>query len=202
MQANDADPRAHDMFIRSGLSDSQIHHVSGLAFDAQALSLDAKKVQTAALRFHEMPCNVDSHRHFRSPLWKQEPEEPKRMSRYTFVAKYPTEYQDINLGTFLAGDSDRVHRDLLHAETLDVYVEEDHRSDQQLHGAKVGHKEALERPRSESGGPRTVAKRKSRTKAEKAKGSKRKSSSKEVESKTNGDRLEPSQQRFLRPRSK
>ena len=44
--------------------------------------------------------------------------------------------------TFLAGESDWIHRDVLDSDTLDSYVEEECSADKNLYEAYLGYKEA------------------------------------------------------------
>ena len=66
----------------------------------------------------------------------------KRMFRPTLTTTRASLKTRLDLGKFLAGDSDWVRRDEIDAETLDASVEEECGSDAQLHEAYVGHTEA------------------------------------------------------------
>ena len=50
--------------------------------------------------------------------------------------------EERDLETYLAGDSDWIHRDVLDSDTLDSYVEEECRADKNLYEAYLGYKEA------------------------------------------------------------
>ena len=61
--------------------------------------------------------------------------------------QYPAEELDdweeeVDLETFLAGESDWIQRDMLDSDTLDSYVEEECSADKSLHEAYLGYKEA------------------------------------------------------------
>ena len=50
--------------------------------------------------------------------------------------------EEVDLETFLAGESDWIHRDVLDSDTLDSYVEEECSADKNLYEAYLGYKEA------------------------------------------------------------
>ena len=50
--------------------------------------------------------------------------------------------EEVDLETFLAGESDWIHRDVLDSDTLDSYVEEECSADKSLYEAYLGYKEA------------------------------------------------------------
>ena len=61
--------------------------------------------------------------------------------------QYPAEELDdweeeVDLETFLAGESDWIHRNVLDSDTLDSYVEEECSADKSLYEAYLGYKEA------------------------------------------------------------
>ena len=61
--------------------------------------------------------------------------------------QYPAEELDdweeeVDLETFLAGESDWIHRDVLDSDTLDSYVEEECSAEKNLYEAYLGYKEA------------------------------------------------------------
>ena len=61
--------------------------------------------------------------------------------------QYPAEEYDdweeeADLETFLAGESDWIHRDVLDSDVLDSYVEEECSADKSLYAAYLGYKEA------------------------------------------------------------
>ena len=62
--------RARHMFIRSRLTDDQIHHIYGFVYDPDAAgpaaALDPRKIQEAALSSYHKPWDVDRHRDFRA----------------------------------------------------------------------------------------------------------------------------------------
>ena len=63
--------------------------------------------------------------------------------------QYPAEgvgdwEEEVGLETFLAGESDWIHRDVLHPDTLDSYVEEECSADKSLYEAYLERKEACD----------------------------------------------------------
>ena len=61
---------------------------------------------------------------------------------YPYNTQVSTDFPDIDFGAFLPGDSGWIIRDELDPETLDANVEEACGTEQQLHEAHVGYKEA------------------------------------------------------------
>ena len=129
-------------------------------------ALDPRQIQEAVLRFHDKPWDVDRHRDSRTSMgWYSRPlvghaaTTHRHQTSYhprsrggnkgsymqqpweeeTFLTEDGYEYNDWDLETFLAGESDWIHRDVLDSDVLDSYVEEECSADKKLYEAYLGY---------------------------------------------------------------
>ena len=137
----DPDRRAYHIFIESGLPADQINHIYGFVHDPDAegpsAALDLPKIQEAVLRFYDNKKKKSFRLKMATSTTGTNPS-PRGKS----TEELDDWEEEVDLETFLAGESDWIHRDVLDSYTFGSYVDEECSADKSLYEAYLGYKEA------------------------------------------------------------